>query len=69
MRTGHYVRSALAEPIAVTERGKLIAILHSPTAAQVIIKPFPNRSVRDLIPLRSPHTDSTSMISEDRDRA
>ncbi len=67
-RTGHYVRSAQTDPLAVTERGKMIAILQPVTGNQLIGRPFPRRTLKDLVRLKTSHLDSSKIISEDRDR-
>ncbi|MGH8018870.1 MAG: hypothetical protein ACREIA_11345 [Opitutaceae bacterium] len=69
-RTGYYVRAAARQPIAVTDRGETIAVI------QPAIRPsgptFAERKLRSGFKrfLLRPHagTDSTQMISEDRDR-
>jgi prevent-host-death family protein len=68
MKTGHYVRSAQSDPVVVTERGKMIAILHAISAAQLMGQSFPKRSLKDLVALHPRSIDSTRIISEDRDR-
>ncbi len=67
-RTGHYVRSAQTESVAVTERGKLIAILQAARGDQLTGNPFPPRTIKDLVRVRPGSLDSAKMISEDRDR-
>lgn len=69
-RTGHYVRRAAKEPITVTDRGETIARL-VPVAEPTGLT-FAERRLRPgfkrflATPLGG--TDSTQMISEDRDR-
>lgn len=63
-RTGHYVRLAATEQITVTDRGKPIAILESALGAKSTGKPFPKR---DSSTLPTTGSDSTVMISENRD--
>lgn len=70
-RTGHYVRAASRQPIAVTERGTTIARLvpvSDPvgvTFAERRLRPGFKRFLATPLP---PSTDSTRIISEDRDR-
>ena len=69
-RTGHYVRRAAKEPITVTDRGETIARLVPITESTGLT--FAQRRLRPgfkrflATPLGG--TDSTQMISEDRDR-
>ena len=70
-RTGHYVRAASRQPISVTERGTTIARL-VPVSDPVGVT-FAERRLRPgftrfLATPRPPSTDSTRIISEDRDR-
>jgi prevent-host-death family protein len=69
-RTGHYVRRAAREPIAVTDRGEMVARLVPATAPTGIT--FANRRLPPAFkkflavgPIGG--TDSTQIISEDRD--
>lgn len=70
-RTGHYVRRAATEPIVVTDRGETVARLvpvSEPaglTFAQRRLRPGFKRFLAT--PLK-PGTDSTQIVSEDRDR-
>ena len=65
-KTGHWVRLAQREgPIAVTDRGREVAVLADSSRFSQLAKPFPKR-VRKRLP--STLLDSTSLISEDRDR-
>lgn len=70
-RTGHYVRQAATEPISVTDRGQTVARLvaiSEPTGitfAQRRLRPGFKRFLSKPFPAG---TDSTQMISEDRDR-
>ncbi|HEY4302635.1 MAG TPA: type II toxin-antitoxin system prevent-host-death family antitoxin [Candidatus Didemnitutus sp.] len=70
-RTGHYVRAAAREPLAVTERGAAIARLvplsepAGRTFAERRLRPGFKRFLAT--PLRR-GTDSTRIVSEDRDR-
>lgn len=70
-RTGHYVRAAARQPIAVTERGATIARLVPATESSPPPR-FKDRSLRPAFKrlLARPHlgTDSGQLISEDRDR-
>jgi prevent-host-death family protein len=70
-RTGHYVRAAARQPIAVTERGTTIARL-MPAADDVPPPRFKDRPLRPAFKrlLARPHagTESGQLISEDRDR-
>lgn len=70
-RTGHYVRAAARQPIAVTERGTTIARL-VPVADPVGVN-FADRRLRPGFKrfLATPlprSTDSMQIISDDRDR-
>ncbi len=70
-RTGHYVRRAATEPIVVTDRGETVARLvpisepAGVTFAERRLRPAFKRFLAT--PLRS-GTDSTQIVSEDRDR-
>ena len=70
-RTGHYVRRAATEPITVTDRGETVARLvpiTSPTGltfAQRRLRPGFKKFLAT--PLLA-GTDSTQIVSEDRDR-
>jgi prevent-host-death family protein len=70
-RTGHYVRAAARQPIAVTERGITIARL-VPAADSPSTPRFKDRALRPGFKrlLARPHrgTDSGKLISDDRDR-
>lgn len=70
-RTGHFVRSASREPLAVTERGTTIARL-VPASDPAGLPRFADRRLRPGFKrlLSRPHagTDSSVLISEDRDR-
>lgn len=63
-RTGRHVRSAARQPLAVTDRGEIVAILQPATAAHLTGKPLPKRD-RALMPVVS--VDSADLISSDRD--
>jgi prevent-host-death family protein len=70
-RTGHYVRRAASEPIMLTDRGESIARLVS--LSQPAGVAFANRRLRPSLKrfLATPlpqSTDSTQIVSEDRDR-
>lgn len=68
LRTGYYVRSAAMEPLAVTERGKVIAILQMPSMPDLKVQKRPKKSLSDLVAVKKSYLDSTQIISEDRDR-
>ena len=71
-RTGHYVRAATREPLAVTERGQPIARL-VPTGDVTGLTRFADRRLRPgfkrLQNRPFPTVDSGKLVSEDRDRA
>ncbi len=67
-RTGHYVRSAQTDPLAVTERGKRIAILQPANGSQLAGRSFPRRTLKELVRVKPGSMDSSKIISEDRDR-
>ena len=70
-RTGHYVRRAATEPIMVTDRGETVARLVSVSEpagvafAERRLRPGFKRFLATPLP-RS--TESTQIVSEDRDR-
>ena len=70
-RTGHYVRRAATDPIVITDRGETVARL-VPVAEPAGLT-FGQRRLRPgfrrflAMPLKS-GTDSTQIVSEDRDR-
>jgi prevent-host-death family protein len=70
-RTGHYVRAAAREPLAVTERGTTVARL-VPAGDPAGLPRFADRRLRPGFKrlLARPHrgTDSGIIVSEDRDR-
>jgi prevent-host-death family protein len=70
-RTGHYVRSAARQPIAVTERGTPIARL-VPVTESTPPPRFRDRPLRPgfkrLLARSHAGTDSGQIISEDRER-
>lgn len=71
-KTGDWVRrSATLGPITVTDHGRAIAQI-VPMAAQTATNPFANRKLRkgyaQLLGKLSRDTDSTLLVSEDRDR-
>lgn len=75
-RTGEWVRKAESEEITVTDRGKPVAqllALSRETAAIPRVNRFLNRKLRpgfaELQKRLTGGTDSTQIISEDRDRA
>jgi len=63
--TGRYVRAAARQPIVVTDRGEIVALLQPANAAQLSGRPFPKRD-RSTLPNVS--GDSGRLISDDRDR-
>jgi prevent-host-death family protein len=63
--TGRYVRAASRQPIVVTDRGRTVAVLQSPTAAHLPGQLFPQRD-RATLPVVT--GESGAMISEDRNR-
>lgn len=71
-RTGHYVRAAAHQPLAVTERGETIARL-VPAGDPAGLPRFADRRLRAgfkrLQNRPFPPVDSGRLISEDRDRA
>jgi len=67
-QTRHSVRSAQTEPVVITERGRTIAILQPPSGKQMPGRPFPRRTLKALVRVKSGDIDSTQIIAEDRDR-
>ena len=66
--TGHYVRQAKEAPLLILERGEPVAVLKKIHAGELGGKRLPNREAWIA---RLPRTDldSTTVVSEDRDRA
>jgi antitoxin (DNA-binding transcriptional repressor) of toxin-antitoxin stability system len=66
MHTGRYVRQGAEEKMVVTDRGRSVAIL-MPMDRDVAGAPLPKR---ESFIRRLPHlnVDSTTLVSEDRDR-
>ncbi len=66
--TGHYVRQAKEAPLLILERGEPVAVLNKVEALEAAGKPLPDREAWIA---RLPRTDldSTTVVSEDRDRA
>ena len=70
-RTGHYVRRAATESITVTDRGEVVARLvpiSEPTGLTFAERRLRPGFKRILAKIKLTGTDSTQMISEDRDR-
>lgn len=70
-RTGHYVRRASAEPVAVTDRGAVVARLvpvSAPSGALFAQRRLRPGFKRFLAAGLLGGTDSSRMISDDRDR-
>lgn len=61
--TGRFVREAVRQPIFVTDRGRQVAVLKAPGAAELEGQPFPKRRLSSLPKVR---VDSTVYISEER---
>jgi antitoxin (DNA-binding transcriptional repressor) of toxin-antitoxin stability system len=64
-RTGRHVRAAARQPIIVTDRGEIVAVLQGASAANLPGRPFPKRD-RSTLPVVD--ADSGRLISDDRDR-
>jgi len=62
--TGKHVRSALHEPLVVTERGRRLAVIKPYSEAEAVGVPFPARQA-DRLPKVG--VDSTALIRADRD--
>ena len=63
--TGRHLRAAARQPIIVTDRGEIVAVLQSANAARLPGRPFPRRD-RSTLPVVD--ADSGRLISGDRDR-
>ncbi|MGB7839706.1 MAG: hypothetical protein WBL40_16520 [Terrimicrobiaceae bacterium] len=63
--TGRYVRAAARQPVVVTDRGEIVAVLQRANAAHLSGRPFPKRD-RSMLP--EVDADSGHLISDDRDR-
>jgi antitoxin (DNA-binding transcriptional repressor) of toxin-antitoxin stability system len=63
--TGRHVRAAARQPIMVTDRGEIVAVLQPANAAHLPGPPFPKRD-RSALPVVD--IDSGNLISDDRDR-
>ncbi len=63
-RTGHFVRAAQHEMIRVTDRGREMAVLKSPSPGESSGKPFPKRRLSSLPRVR---INSSIYISQERD--
>jgi hypothetical protein len=62
--TGRTVRRSEREPVVITDRGRKVAIMKRYSDAELPAAPFPRRDP-DTLPRID--TDSTSLISRDRD--
>ena len=65
IHTGRYVRAATRQPLVVTDRGEIVAVLQAATAAHLSGRRFPKRD-RSKLPVVD--ADSGRLISDDRDR-
>lgn len=66
-RTGEIVRRAAGEPIEVTDRGRVVAVLQSPSVTAFAGQSLPDRE-RWIARLPSQVSDSTQLVGSDRDR-
>jgi len=66
--TGHYVRQAAAAPLLIIEHGEPVAVLKKVQAAEFGGKPLPDREAW-IAHLPRTDLDSTTVVSDDRDRA
>lgn len=64
LATGKHVRSALEEPVVITERGRRIAVIKAFSDSELSGAKFPRRRAASLPRV---DYDSTSIISADRD--
>jgi antitoxin (DNA-binding transcriptional repressor) of toxin-antitoxin stability system len=63
-QTGKFVREAAHQTIFVTDRGRQVAVLKAPSAAELKGRPFPRRRLSSMPKVR---VDSKIYISEERD--
>jgi hypothetical protein len=66
-RTGALVREAALSPLRITDRGRVVAILQPPGATIRDGIPLPDREAW-IATLPKQTIESTSVVSEDRDR-
>jgi antitoxin (DNA-binding transcriptional repressor) of toxin-antitoxin stability system len=66
-RTGELVREASREPLQVTDRGHVLAVIQAPSVAARRGTPLPNREAW-IAKQRRQQTDSADLIGEDRER-
>jgi antitoxin (DNA-binding transcriptional repressor) of toxin-antitoxin stability system len=66
-RTGKLVREASLEPLQVTDRGRVLAVIQAPSVAARPGTPLPNREAWIAKQARQ-KTDSADLISADRER-
>ena len=65
-RTGALVREAARHPLQVTDRGRVVAVIHAPGLRQGVGVPLPDRE--GWIARLPPQEDSVKLIGDDRDR-
>jgi antitoxin (DNA-binding transcriptional repressor) of toxin-antitoxin stability system len=66
-RTGELVREASVEPLQVTDRGRVLAVIQAPSVAARQGTPLPNREAW-IAKQPLPKSDSAELISDDRER-
>jgi hypothetical protein len=66
-RTGAIVREAARQPLQITDRGRVLAIIQAPDVALRSGVPLPDREAW-IAKLPVQKSDSAGLISDDRDR-
>ena len=66
-RTGPLVREASTQPLQVTERGRVFAVIQAPVVAAQRGVPLPDREAW-IAKLPAQGRDSSDVVSDDRDR-
>ena len=66
-RTGAIVREAARQPLQITDRGRVLAVIQAPVVATQRGVPLPDREAW-IARLPVQKTDSVELISDDRDR-
>jgi hypothetical protein len=66
-RTGAIVREAALQPLQITDRGRVLAIIQAPSVTAQRGVPLPDREAW-IARLPKPKRDSADLIGDDRDR-
>jgi antitoxin (DNA-binding transcriptional repressor) of toxin-antitoxin stability system len=66
-RTGAIVREAARQPVQITDRGRVLAVIHAPNVAAREGVPLPDREAL-IAKLPEQKSDSAELIGDDRDR-